>query len=166
MCICGALGRLLSMPRLPRRGRAALVVLLALPACGKPQPDATLLRPAILAGTPVAGQRPRYPEMLRMADVARGEVRLVVTTDSEGVIVPGSPRVLDATHELFAAEVRKVLPTWRFAVRRGQRSRTDTLAVQFVAVTDSLALPRCERAGHPVLTSCGARIRPREVITW
>jgi hypothetical protein len=151
------------MPQRLSYARVALLTLLPLAACARPQPDASALTPPRPEGTPVAGQRPRFPEMLRVAGIARGEVRVRLATDAAGAVVPSASTVLGATHELLAAEVRKVLPTWRFRPAHDRPSPTYTVTVQFIAVADSLAIPRCERAGHPVLVSCAARPRPREL---
>jgi protein TonB len=54
------------------------------------------------------GTEPRYPDMLRQAGV-EGDVRAQFVVDTLGRVEPGSVRVLDATHDQFAAAVRTAL---------------------------------------------------------
>ena len=66
------------------------------------------------AGLEPGGAQPRYPEMLRRAGVTgRVVVRFVV--DTAGRVEPGSVRVVESDHELFAQAVRAALPRLRFA---------------------------------------------------
>jgi protein TonB len=57
--------------------------------------------------------RPRYPETLRSAGV-EGEVRAQFVVDTTGRAEPGSLKILSATNELFAAEIRRAMPTMKF----------------------------------------------------
>jgi periplasmic protein TonB len=54
------------------------------------------------------GTAPRYPDMLRQAGV-EGDVRAQFVVDTLGRVEPGSLRVLEATHDQFAAAVRTAL---------------------------------------------------------
>ena len=54
------------------------------------------------------GTAPRYPDMLRQAGV-EGDVRAQFVVDTLGRVEPGSVRVLEATHDQFAAAVRTAL---------------------------------------------------------
>lgn len=56
---------------------------------------------------------PRYPDSLRHAGV-EGEVVTQYVVDSSGGILPGSVRIVRATHPLFAQAVQAALPTARF----------------------------------------------------
>jgi len=54
------------------------------------------------------GTAPRYPDMLRQAGV-EGDVRAQFVVDTLGRVEPGSLRLLEATHDQFAAAVRTAL---------------------------------------------------------
>ncbi len=54
------------------------------------------------------GTAPRYPDMLRQAGI-EGDVRAQFVVDTLGRVEPGSVRVLEATHDQFAAAVRTAL---------------------------------------------------------
>jgi protein TonB len=54
------------------------------------------------------GTAPRYPDMLRQAGV-EGDVRAQFVVDTLGRVELGSVRVLEATHDQFAAAVRTAL---------------------------------------------------------
>jgi protein TonB len=56
---------------------------------------------------------PRYPEMLRGAGV-EGEAMMQFVVDTTGRAEPGSIKVIKASHELFGAAVKSVLPSMRF----------------------------------------------------
>ena len=56
---------------------------------------------------------PRYPEMLRSAGV-EGEAMMQFVVDTTGRAEPGSIKVIKASHELFGAAVKAVLPQMRF----------------------------------------------------
>ncbi len=58
---------------------------------------------------------PRYPDILKMAGV-EGEAIVTFVVDTTGVAVPGSERVVKATHQLFANSVLNALPKMRFRV--------------------------------------------------
>ncbi len=61
----------------------------------------------------IAGQPPLYPELLRNAGI-EGHVRLEFVVDSAGRVEPGSPRILETTHELFSRAALVAVGTWRF----------------------------------------------------
>jgi protein TonB len=67
---------------------------------------------------------PRYPSTLQSAGV-EGDVHAQFVVDTLGRVEPGSVRVLDATHEQFAAAVRTALTRARFepAEVRGHKVR-------------------------------------------
>lgn len=72
---------------------------------------------------PVRGNRPlRYPEDLRSESI-RGQVIVQLVVTDDGTVLPGSIRILRATHGQFVAAVRQVLPDYRFipATRQGRR---------------------------------------------
>ena len=54
------------------------------------------------------GTAPRYPDVLRQAGV-EGDVHVQFVVDTLGRVEPGSVRVIDATHDQFAAAVRTAL---------------------------------------------------------
>lgn len=56
---------------------------------------------------------PRYPAMLQSAGL-EGDVRAQFVVDTLGRVERGSVRVLDTTHELFAAAVREALTRAKF----------------------------------------------------
>jgi TonB family protein len=58
-------------------------------------------------------QAPRYPDMLRSANV-EGEVLAQFVVDTTGLADMSTFKVLKSTHELFTAAVEKALPTMRF----------------------------------------------------
>jgi len=72
--------------------------------------DGSPLREAFVEKAVVAlpGTAPRYPDMLRQAGV-EGDVHVQFVVDTLGRVEPGSVRVLDATHDQFAAAVRTAL---------------------------------------------------------
>ncbi len=57
--------------------------------------------------------RPRYPDVLRTANV-EGEVLAQFVVDTDGTVVPGSVKMFRSTHELFSESVRAALPNARF----------------------------------------------------
>ena len=56
---------------------------------------------------------PNYPSMLRSAGIS-GAVLVEFVVDTLGRLEPGSSKVLQSDHDLFAASVRDVLPRLRF----------------------------------------------------
>jgi TonB family protein len=65
------------------------------------------------AAGPVRGnEAPRYPVMLRRAEV-EGAVMVRYSTDGAGRVDPGSIRIVSTTHELFSNAVREAAATWR-----------------------------------------------------
>lgn len=58
--------------------------------------------------------RPRYPEVLRAAQI-EGTVLVDCVVDTTGTIDPSSVRIIDSDHDHFTAAVRDVLPKLRFA---------------------------------------------------
>jgi protein TonB len=56
---------------------------------------------------------PRYPDMLRSAGV-EGEAMMQFVVDTMGRAESGSIKVIKASHELFGAAVKSVLPQMRF----------------------------------------------------
>ena len=149
--------------RAPQRIALTLSVVV-LAACARPASHQLQLAEPPAPGTPLRGERPRYPEMLRTATVS-GEVALQVRVDRAGRVVPGSVLIQRATHPIFATQVWRVVATWEFAPghRRGAAERTLPLVVAFVLAPDSVALTRCLRTGHQVLRSCGVVPRVREI---
>ena len=119
------------------------------------------------AGAQVAASRarpdstnapPRFPDILRSARVG-GTVRASIVIDTGGHVVPGSLRVIHASHELFTMSLRNALAGWRFApAHRDGRAVPDTIEqdVTFnmprepaIAVTESRVLTRTAVArGH------------------
>jgi protein TonB len=83
-------------------------------------PESTAGAPNVADGSPLPerfvekvvvalpGTAPRYPDMLRQAGV-EGDVRAQFVVDTLGRVEPGSVRVLEATHDQFAAAVRTAL---------------------------------------------------------
>lgn len=67
---------------------------------------------------------PNYPATLRSAGI-EGGVLVEFVVDTLGRVEPGSSRVMQSDHDLFAASVREVLPRLRFmpAEARGQKVR-------------------------------------------
>ena len=65
-----------------------------------------------------------YPPLLRSAGVSGG-VLMEFVVDTLGRVEPGSQRVVQADHQLFAASVRDVMPRLRFmpAEARGRKVR-------------------------------------------
>jgi protein TonB len=72
---------------------------------------------------------PRYPDMLRQAGV-EGDVHAQFVVDTLGRVEPGSVRVLDATHDQFAAAVRTALARARFKPAEAGGHRVRQLAEQ------------------------------------
>ena len=58
-------------------------------------------------------QRPRFPDILKSANV-EGEVLAQFVVDTTGHVEINSFRVIETSHELFAAAVRSALPGMRF----------------------------------------------------
>lgn len=56
---------------------------------------------------------PRYPDLLRQAGVS-GEVLAQFVVDENGLMVPGSFKVLKSSHDLFTKAVKNALPQMRF----------------------------------------------------
>ena len=62
---------------------------------------------------PLGGSAPRYPEMLRSANV-QGTVVMEFVVDTAGRIEPSGVRVVEGAHPLFEAAVRQALRGMRF----------------------------------------------------
>ena len=92
---------------------------------GSPLPE-NLVDKAILA---LPGTSPRYPSMLQSAGV-EGDVRAQFVVDTLGRVEPGSVRVLEATHDLFAAAVRDALSRARFKAAEAGGRKVRQLAEQ------------------------------------
>lgn len=73
-------------------------------ADGSPRTDRSVDKVVVA----LPGTAPRYPDMLRQAGV-EGDVRAQFVVDTLGRVEPGSLRVLEATHDQFAAAVRTAL---------------------------------------------------------
>jgi beta-lactamase regulating signal transducer with metallopeptidase domain len=65
----------------------------------------------------VGGAQPRYPDMLRKAEVS-GEVLAQFIVGVDGLAEPQSFKVLKSDHDLFTAAVRSALPQMRFNAAR------------------------------------------------
>ncbi|MGH2900631.1 MAG: M56 family metallopeptidase, partial [Solirubrobacteraceae bacterium] len=85
-----------------------------------PEPQARQPRP--LPGNPT----PRYPRAM-IDSAIQGRVVAAFSTDARGIPDTASIRIIATTHEPFAAEVRRVLPLWRFDSAGSVR-----LAFQFI----------------------------------
>ena len=72
---------------------------------------------------------PRYPTMLQSAGV-EGDVRAQFIVDTLGRVEQGSVRVLDSTHDLFAAAVRDALNRARFKPAEAGGHKVRQLAEQ------------------------------------
>jgi periplasmic protein TonB len=72
---------------------------------------------------------PRYPTMLQGAGV-EGDVRAQFIVDTLGRVEQGSVRVLDSTHDLFAAAVRDALERARFKPAEAGGHKVRQLAEQ------------------------------------
>ena len=72
---------------------------------------------------------PRYPTMLQSAGV-EGDVRAQFIVDTLGRVEQGSVRVLDSTHDLFAAAVRDALDRARFKPAEAGGHKVRQLAEQ------------------------------------
>ncbi|MCU0625501.1 MAG: TonB family protein [Gemmatimonadaceae bacterium] len=76
----------------------------------QPYFDFQVEKPAMaLPGNPA----PNYPEMLRSSGV-EGEAMMQFVVDTVGRAEPGSIKVIKASHELFGAAVKAVLPRMKF----------------------------------------------------
>jgi TonB family protein len=93
----------------------AIVVVTALSACAAPS-----LRPDRFVPMP-DNPAPAYPEMLRDSGLA-GIVVVEMRVDPTGVVDTSSLTVLSETHPAFTAEVRRVIPLWRFQRKSGDSS--------------------------------------------
>jgi protein TonB len=62
---------------------------------------------------PLGGSAPRYPEMLRSANV-EGTVIMEFVVDTTGRVEPSGVRVVEGAHPLFEAAVRQALRGMRF----------------------------------------------------
>ena len=124
-------------------------------------------------GALIAGTRPTYPPMLRSASW-EGTVVLDVTVDSLGAVVPGSLRLLQHTHYLFALATRQAAATWRFepatavdsaAGRPRMRpvAAPTRLTVSYRLVSDSAAVEQCQAAA-PVTRVCA--LQQPLIRTW
>ena len=93
---------------------------------GSPLPERLVDKPVLaLPGTGA----PRYPSMLQSAGV-EGDVRAQFVVDTLGRVEPGSVRVLDSTHDLFAAAVRDALDRARFKPAEAGGHKVRQLAEQ------------------------------------
>jgi protein TonB len=72
---------------------------------------------------------PRYPSMLQSAGV-EGDVRAQFVVDTLGRVEPGSVRVLDKTHDLFASAVENALSRARFKPAEAGGRKVRQLAEQ------------------------------------
>ena len=112
LAACGALA--CSM----RYGSALSTPATAAPASATGRPGLVALYYAPEGSTPAKPQRwgnpPRYPDSLRLAGV-EGDVVLQFVVDTSGGVLPGSIKVVSATHPLFAVAVQSVLPSAAFA---------------------------------------------------
>jgi protein TonB len=79
-------------------------------AVGAPLPD-SMVDQAVVAIPGTA--TPRYPSMLQSAGL-EGDVRAQFVVDTLGRVEQGSFRVLQTSHDLFAAAVREALSRARF----------------------------------------------------
>ena len=75
------------------------------------------------------GTAPRYPSMLQSAGV-EGDVRAQFVVDTLGRVEPGSVRVLETTHDLFASAVRDALSRARFKTAQAGGHKVRQLAEQ------------------------------------
>lgn len=71
---------------------------------------------------------PSYPLLLLSADI-EGEVRLAVTVDSLGHVIPASLRVRQSSHELFLLATKRAIRLWRFETAPGTTEVHITFAV-------------------------------------
>jgi len=92
---------------------------------GSPMPE-NLVDVPILA---LPGTAPRYPSMLQSAGV-EGDVRAQFVVDTLGRVEPGSVRVLETTHDLFASAVRDALSRARFKTAQAGGHKVRQLAEQ------------------------------------
>jgi periplasmic protein TonB len=93
---------------------------------GTPLPERLVDEPVLaLPGTAT----PRYPSMLQSAGV-EGDVRAQFVVDTLGRVEPGSVRVLDTTHDLFASAVRDALNRARFTAAKAGGRKVRQLAEQ------------------------------------
>lgn len=72
---------------------------------------------------------PRYPSMLQSAGV-EGDVRAQFVVDTLGRVEPGSVRILDKSHDLFAAAVENALSRARFKPAEAGGRKVRQLAEQ------------------------------------
>jgi TonB family protein len=80
--------------------------------------------------TPVAGSgAPRYPDILRSAGV-EGQVLAQFVVDTTGRVVENSFKLIEASHDLFAAAVRNALPAMRFTPAELRGARVNQLVQQ------------------------------------
>jgi protein TonB len=75
------------------------------------------------------GTEPRYPSMLQSAGV-EGDVHAQFVVDTLGRVERGSVRILDASHDLFAAAVRDALGRARFKPAEAGGRKVRQLAEQ------------------------------------
>ena len=91
-----------------------IVVLAALSACAPSQHEVHLVP---MPGNPA----PAYPQTLRDSAFP-GTVEVRMQVDGSGAVIPSSLQVVNETNPAFTAEVRRVVPSWRFQRDRGDSS--------------------------------------------
>jgi TonB family protein len=115
-----------TLPPVPKELRGDTVVMFITLSAGDKaeagaRPIARAQVPVVRLTSPVrprSGNPPyRYPQALRMAGVT-GEVLLQFVVDQSGRPVPGTYRIVSASHAEFAAALLEVLPTHRFTPAR------------------------------------------------
>jgi TonB family protein len=102
---------------------------------------------------------PAYPQILRASGLT-GTVVVELLVDRTGAVVPESMTVISESHPAFTAEVRRVIPLWRFQRKSGDsteavveqrfdfKTRRQTAAEcrALLLREDSLAVARTGRA--------------------
>jgi protein TonB len=102
------------------------------PGPGRPNADANAaLEERFVDKVVIAlpGTEPRYPSMLQSAGV-EGDVHAQFVVDTLGRVERGSVRILDASHDLFAAAVRDALGRARFKPAEAGGRKVRQLAEQ------------------------------------
>lgn len=101
-------------------------------ADGTPILDFQADKPVVAVG----GCAPRFPDMLRSANV-EGEVLAQFVVDAEGRADASTFKVLKSSHELFAAAVKSCLPSMRFIpAEAGGRKVSQIVQQPFVFALD------------------------------
>lgn len=82
--------------------------------------DANVVEVAVLPDP--KNPAPAYPDAMRAAGLA-GRVVAEFVVDSTGRVLPASVQVIESSHPLFAASVRRTVPALRFTPARAQGHR-------------------------------------------